>query len=126
MSKGLRPYLVQLSNKTEVKIDSDEMDNVLSGIKAGAPIRVRQGIINPSFIVAIVPDMKRWEDALVIPSGVRSTEVFEKAKETRRVNGVKPLADLLAGHFDGKKPLPEGKPRLPYKDNEIWKRLQIF
>ena len=52
-------YFVQLSNKTEVPIDEDELQNVLTGIQSGSPVKVRQGIFNPSFFVAIVEDYSR-------------------------------------------------------------------
>lgn len=52
-------YLVQLSNKTKIPIDEDELQNVLAGIQAGNPVKVRQGIFNPSFFVTIVEDEDR-------------------------------------------------------------------
>ncbi len=52
-------YLVELSNKREIPIDEDELPRVLAGIKSGNPVKVRQGIFNPSFFVAIVGDSSR-------------------------------------------------------------------
>ena len=52
-------YLIELSNKREIPIDGDELLNVIEGIKTGSPVKVRQGIFNPSFFVAIVEDQER-------------------------------------------------------------------
>lgn len=53
-----------LSNKSEIKIDDDELPTVIEGIQRGRPIKVRQGIFNPSFFVSIVPDRDRIEEFL--------------------------------------------------------------
>lgn len=52
-------YLIQLSSKVEIPIDDDELSIVLEGIKTGSPVKVRQGIFNPSFFVAIIEDKER-------------------------------------------------------------------
>ncbi len=56
-------YKVILSaSKTEVIIDQEDFDKITSLISTGQLIKVKQGIINPSFIVAIVPhEMKAKE-----------------------------------------------------------------
>ena len=43
-----------------VKIDADELDKLVSGFGRGL-IAVKQGIINPSFMVSVVPDKDRIE-----------------------------------------------------------------
>lgn len=58
-------YIVKLSDKSEVKIDADEVQNVVSGIQSGQPVKVRRGIFNPSFFVCLIEDvdrLKAWRD----------------------------------------------------------------
>ncbi len=57
-------YLVELSNKTKIQIDPNELPRVLEGIKSGNPVIVRQGIFNPSFFVDIVQDEKRITEVM--------------------------------------------------------------
>lgn len=52
-------YIVKLSNKAEIPIDEDEVPRVVEGLKSGTLVKVRQGIFNPSFFVAVVEDEKR-------------------------------------------------------------------
>jgi hypothetical protein len=54
-----RGYYIVLSTKDTIKIDSDEIRRVIEGIKTGSIVKIRQGIINPSFFVSIVDDHKR-------------------------------------------------------------------
>lgn len=52
-------YIVKLSNKAEIQIDEDEVARVVDGLKSGTLVKVRQGIFNPSFFVAVVEDENR-------------------------------------------------------------------
>lgn len=52
-------YEVVLSTKDRIKCDADELWRVLEAIKTGSPAKLKQGILNPSFYVAIVEDDKR-------------------------------------------------------------------
>ena len=52
-------YVVKLSDRTEIQIDGEELEAVLTGIRSGNPVRVKQGIFNPSFFTAIVLDEDR-------------------------------------------------------------------
>lgn len=55
-----KAYIVRMSVKNlDVRIDEDEIAKVLQGIKTGNPIKVRQGIINPSFFAGITEDFER-------------------------------------------------------------------
>lgn len=55
-----KAYIVKMSQKgMDIQIDSDEVQQVVSGIVSGQPIKVRKGIINPSFYVGIVEDVER-------------------------------------------------------------------
>lgn len=57
-------YIVQLSNKTEVEIDEEDFENVKQGIGQGGLVKVKKAILNPSFIVAVLPITK--EDTEII------------------------------------------------------------
>ena len=55
-----KAYIVRMSVKNmDIRIDEDEIAKVLKGIQAGAIIKVRQGIINPSFFAGITEDVER-------------------------------------------------------------------
>lgn len=86
MKKG---YIIQLSNKAEVQIDADELNIVIQGIKNGGMIRVKQGLVNPSFIVTIVVDQKRIKDFL------EDTKYTDPETVQRRKRGLEPLNDIF-------------------------------
>lgn len=71
------------------------------GIKLSPPWR-RGGIINPSFIVAVVPDMDRWNDGLQVPSGLYSEETLKLAKQARAENGIPFLSDVFGDFLEPK------------------------
>ena len=55
-----KAYIVRMSVKNmDIRIDEDEIAKVLKGISSGAIIKVRQGIINPSFFAGITEDVER-------------------------------------------------------------------
>lgn len=60
MTEKPKAYIVRMSAKgTDVPIDADEVQKVIDGILNGLPIKVRRGIINPSFYVGIIEDVER-------------------------------------------------------------------
>lgn len=59
-----KAFIVEMSTRSIVRIDSDEVTRVLEGIATGSVIRVRQGIINPSYIVSVIQDKERTEKFL--------------------------------------------------------------
>ena len=53
-------YKIVLSNtKESITIRENELKKVLRGIQEGNPVMVLEGIFNPSYFVAIVPDYDR-------------------------------------------------------------------
>ncbi len=48
-------YIIQLSNKTEVEIDEVDFKKFTANSASGSLIKLKRGIINPSFVVAIIP-----------------------------------------------------------------------
>lgn len=51
-----------LSTGNSIKIDEEEFQKVFLSIQSGMPVLVKQGLINPSFIVSIIPDLKRLKE----------------------------------------------------------------
>ena len=55
-------YKIILSNSKEtITIREEELPKILKGITAGSPVIVQEGIFNPSYFVAIVPDNERMQ-----------------------------------------------------------------
>jgi len=55
-------YKIVLSNtKESITIREDELSKVLKGIQEGNPVVILEGIFNPSYFVAIVPDQERMD-----------------------------------------------------------------
>lgn len=55
-------YKIILSNTKEgITIREQELSKVLRGIQEGSPVIVLEGIFNPSYFVAIVPDQERMD-----------------------------------------------------------------
>lgn len=51
-----------MSHGNDIPIDEDEVDKVILGMRAGQPVRLRQGIFNPSFFVSIGLDIGRYDE----------------------------------------------------------------
>lgn len=85
-----KAYIITMSGGEAIKIDSDEIQNVLQGIKNKQPVMVRQGIFNPSFYVSIAEDKKRTMDFL------EETKYGDEKSLTQRVAGVPRLKDIFA------------------------------
>ena len=51
-------YLIK-TTKTNIPIDEDELPKVMKAWENNDPVVVRQGIVNPKFIEAIIPDEHR-------------------------------------------------------------------
>lgn len=101
-----RPYLVQLSNKTEVQIDADELPLITEGIKTSSPILLRSGIINPSFIVCIIKDEERMGNFMSGIPGAYGSDEYNIERTRRRAEGPTQLKDIFA-----RSPLSIEKPK---------------
>jgi len=92
-------YLVEMSNKRNVKVDPDEIGKVYNGIASGSIIRVRQGIINPSFIVDVVLDEDRVKQVRIEKREVeehnRLAEISAGGLEKRNFKGLERLNDIF-------------------------------
>ena len=65
-----KAYVVQLSNKQAIKIDDDELQNVIDAIKTKSIVKVRQAIFNPAFFVSITVDEERVSE--IIDDNIRN------------------------------------------------------
>ena len=60
--KDQNGFLLYLSNGNHpIKVDPDEVEKVYRAVSEGQPVRLRQGIINPSFFVCLTVDEARME-----------------------------------------------------------------
>lgn len=56
----MKRYKIILSNTKEfITIREDELTKALKGIQEGNPVMTREGIFNPSYFVAILPNYER-------------------------------------------------------------------
>lgn len=95
-------FKVILSTKTEIKCDKDEIKRVIEGIGSGGIIKVKQGLINPSFIVAVIEDEERRikfvEEVNDIVRHNQQDIDYHGGKNQRRLpSGMKSLKDIFAG-----------------------------
>lgn len=106
-------YEIVLSTKDRIKCDADELWRVLEGIKTGSPVKLRQGLFNPSYYVSIVLDEKRNGDFTEKVFGVlksnRQALDYHDGKGLQRLPEFKALADIFAGTS---LKLPDGTKRL--------------
>ena len=75
-----------MSRGDDLKLDPDEIDIVMQGAAQGKLIRVKQGLINPSYLVTIIEDKERREKWL------EDTKYDNAAK---RGEGMKSLQDIF-------------------------------
>lgn len=100
-----KPYIVELSNRSTIEIDADEVAKVAEAISNGTFVKVRKGFINPSFVVDIVPDKERWSEH------IREVELLqhpsnEAQKEKLLIDGCPKLKDAFNELVQGMKALP--------------------
>ena len=93
----IKAYKILLSNKAEIKIDEDEIDAALNAIATGSVGKMRQGIFNPSFLVAIIEDedrLERLHEAIRLAE--KHNELFPD-KQRPLPEGFKKLEDIFSG-----------------------------
>ena len=54
-----KAYKIILSSGGEIRIDQDELNSAMVAVNTGSMGKMRQGIFNPSFLVAIILDEER-------------------------------------------------------------------
>lgn len=84
-------YKVILSNKTDVTIDQQDFDKLLAGLNSGSFVKLKNAIINPSFVSHVMPidqnEALATENAQEKIEGYLDEErgVYVVTKETRPV-----------------------------------------
>lgn len=84
--KRVQGYLCYLSSGAKIQVDEDEVPKLLEGINKGKVVLVRQGIINPSYFVALERDRERIERFL-------EDTKYDKPK---RLRGMEQLSNIFA------------------------------
>lgn len=105
----IKAYIAKMSNGVEVKIDPDEIGKVYEAVKTNNFARVRQGIINPSFLIAIIYDEERIRNVIELEKEVKNHNKYSERKKV----------------FEGMVQLKDIFERIPYlpKPSENQKRL---
>lgn len=88
--KRVQAYLVYLSNGTKIQIDEDEVPKLVQGINSGSVVIVRQGIINPSYFVAVEKDRER------VRAFLDETKYNDERTIAKRKAGMLPLESIFA------------------------------
>lgn len=55
----MRCFKIKCSNGIEIQIDEDEIEKVMENLGTKNFIKVRRGVFNPSFFVALIEDRER-------------------------------------------------------------------
>lgn len=79
----MKGFKATMSKGDDIKIEQDEVDAVIAAVAAGRIVRVRQGIINPSYLISITEDKQRE---------LRYTPGF---RHEQRCLGMTPLKDIF-------------------------------
>lgn len=97
-----KAYKIQLSRGADIQVDQEEVEKVINGMTSGALIALKQGIVNPSYIVAVVEDgerVKMWMEDTKYDSDERKEgmqsigNIFENSpigkllEERKQING---------------------------------------
>lgn len=95
----MRGYKIEMSSGTEIKIDQDEVEKIMMAIDKKIPVLLRQGLVNPSFVVAVTPDKDRvsklYDDGSVAEIEPL-TNYFDTTKLLQKSGGVRGLNELTS------------------------------
>ena len=90
-----KAYKIILSNNISIAIDEDEVSKAIECISTGSVGKMRQGIFNPSFLVAIVLDQERLKEY----HEKNPTYNFGEQIEVKPIGN---LPDIFSEHLIGK------------------------
>lgn len=82
-----KTYVVELSTKSTIRLDPDELPNLLEGMRKGVPVMLKQGLVNPSYIVTVREDVERYAKFL------EDTKYPQDLP--RRAKGMEPLTNIF-------------------------------
>lgn len=97
----MRGFKAVMSTGDDVQIEQDEIDTVIAAAAAGRLIRVRQGIINPSYLVSITEDKRR---ELRYTPGFRSEQQCLGLAPLKDIFSKRPALGPPKGGADGGRP----------------------
>jgi hypothetical protein len=84
-----KAYIAKMSgNDMSIMIDQDEIEKVIDAINKKQVVVIRQGLINPSFIIGIMLDHKRVREWI---------EDIARGDEQKRLNGITPIQNIFKG-----------------------------
>ena len=75
-----------MSKGTPIQIDEDELPSTLAGIERGLPVKVKQGIFNPSFYVSIIEDKER--EKAVLEENYRIKETNDSMRKIGKLDSL--------------------------------------
>lgn len=87
--KRVQGYICCLSNGVKIQIDEDEVPKLVEGINKGSVVVVRQGIINPSYFVALEKDRER------VRAFLDDTKYNDERTIAKRNAGMLPLESIF-------------------------------
>lgn len=96
-------FIAEMSNGTKIQLDPDEVVQLADAVKKGSWFRAKQGLINPSYLIDVVPDKQRrldWQD--------RNRHVDPDSP--RYLKGMTPLSDVFEGYLQRRPQLPGSVP----------------
>lgn len=100
LNEGAKGFKLILSTKDVVLVDESEIQRVMEGIQNGGIIKLKQGLVNPSYIVTLVEDedrVKKFREEVssVLHNNLQSLQY--EWNQTKDFPTFKPLKDVLAG-----------------------------
>jgi hypothetical protein len=95
--ENLHAYVIKMSAGVDIHIDASEVEKVMTGLKTGNSVKVRQGIFNPSFYVAIVEDRQRIESELRKLRDIdQHNRYLDAGEKPKKYQGMENLRDIFS------------------------------
>ena len=66
----MKYYKAQLSNKESIILDEDDFKKLVAGMNSGSFVKLKKAIINPSFLVTVLPVKYNLAVKEIIPERV--------------------------------------------------------
>jgi len=94
---NIQAYIAKMSAGVDVRIDPDEVDKVFQAMATNNFVKVRQGGINPSFLVALVEDRVRIQAELEKIKNIETNNRYLDAGGKPKIyKGMEKLRDIFA------------------------------
>ena len=92
-------YKIVMSKGPEIPIDEDELEKILTAIRTGNPVVVRQGMFNPSFWVSMSEDKERVQTTQREREQIEQHNKYALPAERKEWTGMQSLRDIFAESF---------------------------